>query len=89
MTHAIRGGQIWHAPWPLCWTLYMISGRNGFLAVTDPREQGSMVWESAGMGGEWHPGEWWESYFMARGYKLEGQLKTLLNETYEYMLSVR
>jgi hypothetical protein len=70
-----RGGQLWVAPWPLCWTIYLVSGRGGFLAVTDPREQGSMVWDTATMDGGFHPIEWWQDYFATHGYKCEGQLR--------------
>lgn len=70
-----RGGQLWHAPWPLCWTIYLVSGDGGFLAISDPREQGSMTWNAAGMNGGFQPLEWWHDYFTAHGYTCEGQLR--------------
>jgi hypothetical protein len=70
-----RGGQLWVAPWPLCWTVYLVSGRGGFLGVTDPREQGSMVWHTRELGPDFKPIEWWQEYFAANGYRCEGQLR--------------
>jgi hypothetical protein len=69
----VRGGQLWSQPELPCFTVYMVSGRDGFLAISDPREQGSMV--VARITDTWHDGQWWGEYFAAHGYALRGQLR--------------
>lgn len=84
-----RGGQIWEAPWPLCWSIYLVSGRRGFLGITDPREQGSMVWEIESITGDFHPLEWWHNYFTERKYVCKGQLRDIQLAQWDAILAMK
>lgn len=76
----VRGGQVWEAPWPYCWSEFVVYlGDSRFVLTCDPRhERGSVAVErDPSVGGVWQKADL-ETYFAENGWECKGQVHDLI-----------